>query len=148
MKKNVLNEEISRIKNMMGKINESEFNMDPQEEEVSMEEARYDDDDDEDDDYGDTGPIRITGYGVHPKDWVVDVYIPELEEEVKVYISSDGYDVESIIVDDETTELSPINEEMKSHILELVKEAISSGMIKITPYLIYDLRRKEWGDYL
>ncbi len=47
MKKNVLNEEISRIKNMMGKINESEFNMVPQEEEVSMEEARYDDDDDE-----------------------------------------------------------------------------------------------------
>jgi hypothetical protein len=147
MKKNVLNEEISRIKNMMGKINESEFNMVPQEEEVSMEEARYDDDDDEEEDE-DTGPIRITGYGVHPKDWVIDVYIPELQEEVKVYISSDGYDVESIIVDDETTELSPINEEMKSHILELVKEAISSGMIKITPYLIYDLRRKEWGDYL
>jgi hypothetical protein len=147
MKKNVLNEEISRIKNMIGKINESEFNMVPQEEEVSMEEARYDDDDDEEEDE-DTGPIRITGYGVHPKDWVIDVYIPELQEEVKVYISSDGYDVESIIVDDETTELSPINEEMKSHILELVKEAISSGMIKITPYLIYDLRRKEWGDYL
>jgi hypothetical protein len=132
---------------MIGKINESEFNMVPQEEEVSMEEARYDDDDDEEEDE-DTGPIRITGYGVHPKDWVIDVYIPELQEEVKVYISSDGYDVESIIVDDETTELSPINEEMKSHILELVKEAISSGMIKITPYLIYDLRRKEWGDYL
>jgi hypothetical protein len=143
MKKNVLNEEISRIKSMMGRINESEFDMTPKEE-VSMDE-QYDDEEDE---YGDSGPIRITGYGVHPKDWVVDVYVPELQEEVKVYISSDAYDVESIIVDDETTELSPINEEMKAHILQLVKDAISSGMIKITPYLMYNMDRKEWADHL
>ncbi len=143
MKKNILNEEISRIKNMMGRINESEFNI-TSEEEVSMKE-QYDDEDEEDED---NGPIRITGYGVHPKDWVVDVYIPELQEEVKVYITSDGYDVESINVYDETTELSPVSEEMRQHILQLVKEAIDSKMIKITPYLLYDMDRKEWGDYL
>jgi hypothetical protein len=140
MKKNVLNEEISRIKNMMGRINESEFDMTPKEE-VSMDE-QYDDEDE------DSGPIRITGYGVYPSNWQVDVYIPELQEEVKVDITTDGYDVESISVDDETTEMSPVNEEMKSHILQLVKNAIDSGDIKITPYLMYDMRRKKWGDHL
>jgi hypothetical protein len=143
MKKNILNEEISRIKNMMGRINESEFNI-TSEEEVSMKE-QYDDEDEEDED---NGPIRITGYGVSTEDWIIDVYVPELQEEVKVYITTDGYDVKSINVDDETTELSPVNEEMRQHILQLVKEAIESKMIKITPYLMYDLDTKKWGDYL
>jgi hypothetical protein len=146
MKKNVLNEEISRIKNMMGRINESEFDMSPKQE-VSMEEESYDDEDENYEEEG-GGEMKIVQVGIYPHDWTVRVYLPELEQEVAVDIEVDGREVKSIHIDDETTESSPIDEETKQMIMGLVKQGIEDRTIPLTEFIEYDVDREEFRDYI
>lgn len=145
MEKKILNEELSRIKNMMTKINESEFEM--KNSDISMEE-QYDDDDDDDDEEEGNGVIKIEQIGISVHNLVIDIHIPVIDQTAKVYIEIDGYDVESIQVDDQTTELEELSIEQQQEILQLVRNAIKSGQIPITPWVVYDERSKHFINYM
>jgi len=125
MKKNILNEEISRIKNMMGIINESEFEMGN---EVPMKEQS-------DDDNTDAGNLVITHSGCYPEHWVVDVNLSNdnrEEDSTSVHVITSGDEVLSVICYDDDNFHSTISSKQAE---EFVKQKIADGTLNFPPFI-------------
>ena len=125
MKKNILNEQISRIKSMMGKINESEYEMGPLSD-MSMS---------EDDDNMDSGNLEITHTGCFPQHWVVDVNLSNdngEEDSTTVRVMTSGDEVISVTCDDDDNLHSSISNEQAE---EFVKQKIADGTLNFPPFI-------------
>ena len=112
MKKNILNEEISRIKNMMRKINESEYEME------------------------DDNNLVITHAGCFPDDWVVDVNMSNDDEDsATVHVKTNGHEIVSITCDDDDNLHSRISNDQA---IEFVKQKIEDGTLQFPPFIAMD----------
>lgn len=114
MKKNILNEEISRIKNMMRKINESEYEME------------------------DNNNLVITHAGCFPSDWVVDVNMSNdngEEDSATVHVKTMNDEVVSVTCDDDDNLHSRITNDQA---IEFVKQKIEDGTLQFPPFIAMD----------
>ncbi len=114
MKKNILNEEISRIKNMMKKINESEYLME------------------------DDNNLVITHTGCFPSHWVVDVNMSNdngEEDSATVHVETMNDEVVSVTCDDDDNLHSRITNDQA---IEFVKQKISDGTLVFPPFIAMD----------
>ena len=125
MKKNILNEEISRIKNMMGKINESEYKMGSLSD-MSMSE----------DDNTDSNNLEITHAGCFPHHWVVDVnFSNDDEDSATVRVETRDHQVVSVTCDDNDNLHSRIS---NNQAIEFVKQKIADGTLEFPPFIAMD----------
>ena len=128
MKKNILNEQISRIKNMMGKINESEYEMESLSD-MSMS---------EDDDNMDSDNLVITHAGCFPQHWVVDVNTSNdngEEDSATVHVETMNDEVVSVTCDDDDNLHSRIGNDQA---IEFVKQKIEDGTLQFPPFIAMD----------
>ena len=128
MKKNILNEQISRIKSMMGKINESEYEMESLSD-MSMS---------EDDDNVDSDNLEITHTGCFPHHWVVDVNFSNdngEEDSATVRVETRDHQVVSVTCDDDDNLHSRIS---NNQAIEFVKQKIADGTLEFPPFIAMD----------
>ena len=114
MKKNILNEEISRIKNMMRKINESEYVME------------------------NDNNLVITHAGCFPVNWVVDVNFSNdngEEDSATVHVKTMNGEVVSVTCDDDDNLHSRITNDQA---IEFVKQKIEDGTLQFPPFITMD----------
>ena len=123
MKKNILNEQISRIKSMMGKINESEYEMESLSD-MSMS---------EDDDNMDSDNLEITHAGCFPHHWIVDVnFSNDDEDSATVHVKTNGHEIVSVTCDDDDNLHSTITNDQA---IEFVKQKIDDGTLEFPPFI-------------
>ena len=128
MKKNILNEQISRIKNMMGKINDSEYEMESLSD-MSMS---------EDDDNMDSDNLVITHAGCFPEHWVVDVNMSNdngEEDSATVHVETMNEKVVSVTCDDDDNLHSRITNDQA---IVFVKQKIEDGTLQFPPFIAMD----------
>jgi hypothetical protein len=133
MKKNILNEQISRIKSMMGKINESEYEMESLSN-MSMSE----DDDNMEDDNTDSNNLEITHAGCFPQHWIVDVNMSNdngEEDSATVHVETMNDEVVSVTCDDDDNLHSRITNDQA---IEFVKQKIEDGTLQFPPFIAMD----------
>jgi len=126
MKKNILNEQISRIKGMMGKINESEYEMEPLSD-MSMS---------EDDDNMSSNNLVISHSGCFPHNWIVDVnFEGDDEDSVTVHVKTWGIDNIKVYCDEVDNLHSTIT---NNQAIRFVKQKIEDGTLVFPPFIAMD----------
>jgi hypothetical protein len=113
---------------MMGKINESEYEMGPLSD-MSMS---------EDDDNMDAGNLEITHAGCFPHHWVVDVNFSNdngEEDSATVRVRTKGEKVVSVTCDDGENLHSRIT---NNQAIEFVKQKIADGTLVFPPFITMD----------
>jgi len=139
MKKNILNEEVSRIKNMMKKLNESEFEAETTHD-MPMAEENDDYDDDEDKKEMELGYI-----GVWLRNWVVDVDLPSMDDSIEVEIEASNYQIDKIKVPNKTQNNNKVTPEMKHKVIEFIKQKMSDNSLMLPPVISLDFTDKTFG---
>jgi prefoldin subunit 5 len=126
MKKNILNEQISRIKSMMGKINESEYEMESLSN-MSMS---------EDDDNMGSNNLIISHSGCFPHNWIVDVnFEGDDEDSVTVHVKTWGIDNIKVYCDEVDNLHSTIT---NNQAIRFVKQKIEDGTLVFPPFITMD----------
>ena len=117
----------------MGKINESEYEMESLSN-MSMSE----DDDNMEDDNTDSNNLEITHAGCFPQHWIVDVNMSNdngEEDSATVHVETMNDEVVSVTCDDDDNLHSRITNDQA---IEFVKQKIEDGTLQFPPFIAMD----------